>query len=1773
MLLLLFLAPSQLFAQEASLPLLYLRNKVFTPQEGIPQTLEQQHDSHGKHEQKSLVVVQFSAIPRAATQAHLKASGVELLDYLPDNAYIAVLHGTLDRALFKEAGIRAVYQPAMEDVLDPVLLSGNIPEHARKEPGKIDLTLSFAKPFPIDEIMANLSQHGFAIVSDAFEKYQILEVRVPEQDIRKLAAFPWLLYATPILKPGEALNDKSTATTRANVLASHSPMGYNLTGKGVVIGLGDTYSPISHPDIGRRVISMTYSPYPDSHGIHIGGIAAGSGLLNQKYRGYAPAAKIVYREGSGILRDTKRSVDNYGMVVTSNTYGTSYYCDYFGMYFSGSSLLDQQAFEFPYLQHVFAAGNSGGQPNCSGFPQGFATVLGDYQSAKNIISVGNTEINGTISYYSSKGPAKDGRIKPEIAAPGTDIVSTITGNRYAAGSGTSMSSPAVAGGAALLYERYRQLNQNNNPKNALIKAVICNGATDKGLPGPDYSYGFGQMNLLRSFVMIDKGRYRSGELAHEEHTSHEIVVPPNTATLKVMIYWNDRASSVFAGGKTLVNNLDLTLTQPDGSRVLPKFPSLADPTAAATSGVDAVNNIEQIVIEQPAAGTYLAEVVATKIPTGIQEYVIVYDIIEPELLVSYPLAGEQLTKGDVVNIHWESYGEENSTFNVAYSADNGSSWTTINANVPADRRLLAWTIPDVVTTSTKVRVTRNSDGLTNVGGAFTILSIPTAKLGPEQCEGYVALEWTAVDGATDYEVMLSSGNEMRHIGVTNALKYTVSALSKDSTYYVSVRARKDQVPGRRSVALIRKPDSGTCEGSNWDNDLRMEAILSPLPVVREFTKTAYTADHSVTVRIKNMDDQPQTKPFEVGYGLGGNMHWETVNSMIAPQASLDYTFVRKADLLASSAQTLEVRVRSSDDTHNENNILVTNLRQIPNPVLELPYSAESGSVAPQEFGTSTIGIPGAQAYDFEQVTEYSRIRTSVSPGTPVSQSLFVLDAGDNHVLYGETKGYLYGTFNLSGYNVAHDDIRLYFRHSNASSQSYYDFNRVYIRGSSSDPWIHAHHIYNYNTYGDVKDGYRLVSIEVTQLLRENNQDFTSDFQVRWGSDANDSFPAKGYAIDQIRLIKTRSDVALARWDARSLTPCETYSARLNPVFKNNGDDDCFNLIVKISVDGAVYQYKIDVIRKGESVPLSVQYPSAIFSSGKHALKVWCEKGADVDRTNDTLSTEVITIGGTNPANYFENFEAGDGGWYTTGTNSSWQLGVPNSPGISQAASGSNVWKTNLTGLYNNDEESYLYSPCFRPGYRGKTLSFTARISIEDCQSEDCDQFYIEYEDGWGWKRLGNMGYGARWYNNQKNSQGFWSGDVSDEWRSFSMDIPQGEYLQLRFVFKSNANGRYEGVTLDDIHIHEPLFNIHDDQSITSGLAQYYYGHQEPWKTFATDYGKIVAAIDPRGQNISSMRIKTYLNEGDLLTNNDQIALNRSFVIESGITFEKPVGVRLYIPNESIQNLVKTTAYPNLEKPRSAYDLAISKYSGANQDGKLSNNDVNGWEYISHDKIIKMPYRSGYYFEFETKNFSEFWFAKDYIGVGTPLPVELIQFTAEKSSASEPAAVYLRWSTASEKNFSHFVVQLATGERSAKQGLFHDLESVPGNGKSGSSRYAFSDRKGAFSGTRYYRLKMVDADGSFAFSQIKSVTFNNTTSWHVFPNPSKGLFLLTQETASSEPVSVEVIDQTGRVRQKLAYGKSASSHELDLRSPAFPTGIYIIKITSKEGQTRLKIVKE
>ena len=176
---------------------------------------------------------------------------------------------------------------------------------------------------------------------------------------------------------------------------------------------------------------------------------------------------------------------NDNVMITSKSYGNG--CN--AGYTSLSNELDLQINNLPSLVHVFSAGNSGSSDCSYGAGSGWGNVTGGHKQGKNVIAVANLTSTGGLASSSSRGPAADGRIKPDIGAKGTSVNSTVPSNDYDSFTGTSMACPGIAGILGQLYQGYKEINSGINPSSALMKGVLLNSADDLGNPGPDFKHG------------------------------------------------------------------------------------------------------------------------------------------------------------------------------------------------------------------------------------------------------------------------------------------------------------------------------------------------------------------------------------------------------------------------------------------------------------------------------------------------------------------------------------------------------------------------------------------------------------------------------------------------------------------------------------------------------------------------------------------------------------------------------------------------------------------------------------------------------------------------------------------------------------------------------------------------------------------------------------------------------------------------------------------------------------------------------------------------------------------------------------------------------------------------------------------------------------------------------------------------------------------------------------------------------------------------------------
>lgn len=245
-------------------------------------------------------------------------------------------------------------------------------------------------------------------------------------------------------------------------------------------------------------------------------------------------------------------------------------------------------------------------------------------STKNVLSVGATDDNKNIESFSSRGPTRDGRIKPEVVANGAFLYSTVPGGTYESMSGTSMSSPVVTGTAALLTQQWRKTFGGATPTPAALKTLLIAGAEDLGNPGPDYIYGFGFVDAKASadLIIADGGRGdRIRTLSVGQGALFETDVTVTSAqTLRLVISWLDPEVLILGGSdladKTLVNDLDMKVVTPSGATVLPYVLDPHNPSANATRAVNTVDNVEEVEVPNAAAGVYHVVVTGTKVPVS-----------------------------------------------------------------------------------------------------------------------------------------------------------------------------------------------------------------------------------------------------------------------------------------------------------------------------------------------------------------------------------------------------------------------------------------------------------------------------------------------------------------------------------------------------------------------------------------------------------------------------------------------------------------------------------------------------------------------------------------------------------------------------------------------------------------------------------------------------------------------------------------------------------------------------------------------------------------------------------------------------------------------------------------------------------------------------------------------------------------------------------------------------------------------------------------------------
>lgn len=642
------------------------------------------------------ILIQTSAPLNKAQRDELAGKGVEIQEYVPDSTYLCHYPpADLDtlRALpyvewanvylqgFKTAPSLAGEGPRKASV-ELTTLAMRIPARADNQLKKVDIVLHANVDFKkIRDRLAEAAGLDPAELKLAGNKVRI---KVKAQKIAALARIDQVRHIEEVRAP-QLHNDVARRILRVE---TGNPPKARFEGEGQIVAVCDTgfdqgSASNPHPAFSGRVLKLyplgraNKTNDPDGHGTHVSGSVLADGdsaTLGHKVRGTAPKARLVLqsvldsRGGLGGLPDDLGTLflppyRDDGARIHTNSWG---YTNGDGAYNSNSREIDDFVCKHRDCVICFSAGNEGSDADGNGRVNDRSTTAPG--TAKNCITVGASENlrpeieetygswwprdfpanpiksdrmanddEGMVA-FSGRGPTANGRIKPDVVAPGTFILSTrsrATADKGWAPSadplyfymgGTSMATPLVAGCVALIREFLAKEKGIPNPSAALVKALLVNGAgnldgqyvpTESGRV-PNNSEGFGRVDVAGSVgpfagsvQLILKDEVTELDSGEEEKTT--IAVAHTGTDLKVTLAWTDPP------GEALQNDLDLIVRAANGKERHGNM-------TANSKKFDRSNNVEQVVWNNLPVGNLEIIVRAWRITQLAQSYALVVKI-------------------------------------------------------------------------------------------------------------------------------------------------------------------------------------------------------------------------------------------------------------------------------------------------------------------------------------------------------------------------------------------------------------------------------------------------------------------------------------------------------------------------------------------------------------------------------------------------------------------------------------------------------------------------------------------------------------------------------------------------------------------------------------------------------------------------------------------------------------------------------------------------------------------------------------------------------------------------------------------------------------------------------------------------------------------------------------------------------------------------------------------------------------------------------------------
>ena len=880
--------------------------------------------------QQEYAVLDFNHILSRDEQVQLSELGIYTIEYLFENSYACRIDPENNNLLPVQFQVKYAELSAKSKLSESLYYGDFCNEHNSKY---AEYMIHWWQDRQWEEIQNEFNLPSVNI-SEIHRDQHIVYLNVDPSALLKIAKLQCVKFIQCRQQNGEPEDREGRALHSVNQISLNYKENLFFDGAGVNVCIRDDGHVGPHVDFQGRKKDGTFANGSIQHGDMTSGICVGAGNIDPVIVGMAPGAFLYTLDYQQDFLDRTLSLhQKYDVMITNSSYSDGCNTGYTLV----TQIVDQQLWENPNLMHVFSAGNANNSDCGYGAGNQWGNVTGGHKIAKNATTVANIRITGDVDPSSSRGPTKDGRMKPELSARGTDQLSTNQNNTYQVGGGTSAAAPSVAGTMALLYQAYKKL-YGIVPEGALIKASLMNTAKDLGTAGPDYIHGYGIIDAYRAYKLLEEKRFSEHNAEHGKSKSISYTLDKKLEQLKIMIYWRESPSSPLSS-RALINNIDLEVISPDGTTVLPLVldhkPTIATLAAGAKPGVDSMNNFEQVVINNPLQGNYVIKINGTKLPDlNVKTYLLI-ETVEESLSLTYPIGKEQYNAPEITYIQFKSTKSDSVIIN--YSIDGGTNWRFLK-KLNANAKVLQWSIPAGINSdSCIVQIIQGTE--IKQSEMFTISSAVNGFKLKRFCPNEIELSWDRT--AKDSFIIYGLGEKyMEPIAKTDQTSIVLNVNDPRKLKWVSIAGYRAGVLARRNKA-IGIPDSLVSCPISADAGLVSRAGNNEVSLL-SCGQVYYTPEVRIFNRTRNLIDS-----FSISYPSGTNIVTEKFVRQLKFNDTISVTLKEKA-LITQLGQIkfpVWVSVFNDGNPYNDTTFINLNLLSTPDPIGVYPMIEQFESAA------------------------------------------------------------------------------------------------------------------------------------------------------------------------------------------------------------------------------------------------------------------------------------------------------------------------------------------------------------------------------------------------------------------------------------------------------------------------------------------------------------------------------------------------------------------------------------------------------------------------------------------------------------------------------------------------------------------------------------------------------------------------------------------------------------------------------------------------------------